>query len=89
DMPDPSPLPDANAEQRQRRRWLDGLLDALPMDQRAVFVLYEIEGLDSPEIASLLGIPVGTVASRLRRGRETFQREADRLRKRLERRVKR
>jgi RNA polymerase sigma-70 factor (ECF subfamily) len=89
DLADPSPLPDADAEQRQRRRWLDELLDGLPMDLRAVFVLYEIEGLDSPEIATLLSIPVGTVASRLRRARETFQREAERLRRRLDRTVKR
>ena len=32
-----------------------------------VFVLYELEGFSAPEIATVLGIPVGTVASRLRR----------------------
>jgi len=38
-----------------------------------VFVLYEIEGMTSPEIAALLEIPLGTVASRLRRAREQFR----------------
>jgi RNA polymerase sigma-70 factor (ECF subfamily) len=38
-----------------------------------VFVLYEIEGLSSPEIAALLEIPLGSVASRLRRAREQFR----------------
>jgi RNA polymerase sigma-70 factor (ECF subfamily) len=81
---DPAPLPDAMAEARQRRVHLDRLLDALPMDLRTVFVLFEIEGLASPEIASMLDIPVGTVASRLRRAREIFRDDAARLRKRLE-----
>jgi len=38
-----------------------------------VFVLYEVEGLSSPEIAAALEIPLGTVASRLRRAREQFR----------------
>jgi RNA polymerase sigma-70 factor (ECF subfamily) len=86
---DPAPLPDATAEERQRRKYLDELLDALPMDLRSVFVLFEIEGLASPEIASMLEIPLGTVASRLRRARDTFRDAAERLRKRLDRRVRR
>jgi RNA polymerase sigma-70 factor (ECF subfamily) len=84
---DPAPWPDANAEEGQRRRYLDELLNALPMDLRTVFVLFEIEGMDSSGIADLLQIPAGTVASRLRRARDAFRRAAERLRKRLERRV--
>jgi len=38
-----------------------------------VFVLYEIEQLTSVEIADIVGVPAGTVASRLRRAREDFQ----------------
>jgi RNA polymerase sigma-70 factor (ECF subfamily) len=38
-----------------------------------VFVLYEIEELSSPEIAALLEIPLGSVASRLRRARKKFR----------------
>jgi len=44
-----------------------------------VFVLYELEGLSSPEIAHALDIPVGTVASRLRRAREGFRAVARRM----------
>jgi RNA polymerase sigma-70 factor (ECF subfamily) len=44
-----------------------------------VFVLFELEGLSAPEIAELVGIPVGTVASRLRRARATFRAAARRL----------
>ena len=86
---DPAPLPDATTEEAQRRKHLDKLLDALPMDLRTVFVLYEIEGIDSPQIASMLDIPVGTVASRLRRARETFRSASERLRGQLDRRVSR
>jgi RNA polymerase sigma-70 factor (ECF subfamily) len=82
---DPAPLPDDAAGRAQLRVYLDELLDTLPMDLRSVFVLYEIEGLGCPEIADVLLIPIGTVASRLRRARAAFQASAARLRKRLER----
>ena len=44
-----------------------------------VFVLFELEGLSAPEIAEMVGIPVGTVASRLRRARATFRSAARRM----------
>jgi RNA polymerase sigma-70 factor (ECF subfamily) len=80
---DRSPTPEALLDERQARELLDEALDALDDDTRAVFVLFEIEGLTSPEIGSLLGLPLGTVASRLRRGREQFQAAATRLRSRM------
>jgi RNA polymerase sigma-70 factor (ECF subfamily) len=70
--------PEALLEQRRAREALDAILQALPPDLRAAFVLFEIEGLSQPEIALALGIPSGTVASRLRRAREQFQRVAAR-----------
>ncbi|MBN2573905.1 MAG: RNA polymerase sigma factor [Deltaproteobacteria bacterium] len=48
-----------------------------------VFVLYELEGLSSPEIAALLEIPLGSVASRLRRAREQFRAAAARIERSL------
>jgi len=50
-----------------------------------VFVLYEVEELTSPEIAELLAIPLGSVASRLRRAREQFRTAAARVEKTLHR----
>ena len=51
----------------------DRVLSKMNPELAEAFVLYEIEGLSSPEIAALLEIPLGSVASRLRRGREQFR----------------
>jgi RNA polymerase sigma-70 factor (ECF subfamily) len=45
-------------------------LDALPVEFREVIVLREMEGLSYKEIADVLGVPIGTVMSRISRGRE-------------------
>jgi RNA polymerase sigma factor (sigma-70 family) len=45
-------------------------LDQLPVDFREVIVLREIEGMSYKEIASVVQVPIGTVMSRLARGRE-------------------
>jgi RNA polymerase sigma-70 factor, ECF subfamily len=60
------------ADQRQARRLLDAMLDAMPLELRIVFVLYEIEEQTVAGIADTLGIPLGTAASRLRRARADF-----------------
>jgi RNA polymerase sigma-70 factor (ECF subfamily) len=80
---EPSPQPDEALEALRARAQLDAVLDEMGDESRAAFVLFEIEGLTAPEIASLLEIPVGTVASRLRRGREEFHAAAKRIRARL------
>jgi RNA polymerase sigma-70 factor, ECF subfamily len=60
---------------------LDALLASLPLDLRTVFVLYELEELTMAEIARALDLPMGTVASRLRRARETFEELSRRVRR--------
>lgn len=69
----------AEAERRQGLRLLESLLDALPLEQRAVFTLFEMDGLSGDAIAEMLDIPVGTVHSRLRLAREAFERNVKRL----------
>jgi RNA polymerase sigma-70 factor (ECF subfamily) len=54
----------------------------MPLEARSVFVLFELEELTVPEIAAMLDLPIGTVASRLRRGRELFRAAATRMRAR-------
>ena len=59
-------------DQKQRRELLDRWLDGLPLELRAPFVLFEIEGLALGEIAELLEVPLGTAKTRLRRARQLF-----------------
>ena len=68
--------PEASAEQRRLALLLARVLEELPLGLRAVFVLFELEDFTMAEIAQTLGLPPGTVASRLRRGREAFERLA-------------
>jgi RNA polymerase sigma-70 factor (ECF subfamily) len=73
DLPDGSANPEELTDQRRARVLLDRVLAALPMDLRAVFVLFELEELTMMEIATISDLPPGTVASRLRRARQAFQ----------------
>ncbi len=65
--------PKAGGEQSSLRRDLDRALGKLPPDQRMVFVLRVKEELSYNEIAGQLGIPVGTVMSRLNRARNRLK----------------
>jgi len=49
-------------------------LEQLPSDFREAVVLREMEGLSYKEISATLGIPIGTVMSRLSRGKEQLRR---------------
>jgi RNA polymerase sigma-70 factor (ECF subfamily) len=62
----------------QGRELLGTILDRLTLEQRAVFILYEIEGLEGDRIATVLGLSRGTVCSRLRAARAVFWRQVDR-----------
>ncbi len=48
-------------------------LDALDADHRAAFVLFELEGVPCTDIATAIGVPVGTVYSRLHNARRRFE----------------
>ena len=75
-----SSLSDALLDQKRMRELSDSVLDAMPLELRTAFVLFELEGFSVPEIAELLAIPTGTAASRLRRARE-FQETVTQLKK--------
>jgi RNA polymerase sigma-70 factor (ECF subfamily) len=59
----------ANQDKCLELRDLDRALDRLPEEQRAVILLVGLEGMRYEEAAEALGIPTGTVRSRLSRGR--------------------
>jgi RNA polymerase sigma-70 factor (ECF subfamily) len=69
----PTPAGDELLDERRAHEMLHRIIQGMPVELRLVFVLYEIEELTTPEIAAMIGVPVGTIASRLRRARETFQ----------------
>jgi RNA polymerase sigma-70 factor, ECF subfamily len=77
--PPSSASPERLLDQRQRLELLDRLIAELPEEPAQVFVLFELEELTMAEIARVLGVPPGTVASRLRRARELFALACERL----------
>jgi RNA polymerase sigma-70 factor (ECF subfamily) len=83
DAHDTGSNPEELLDEAQTRALLDEVLDSIPMEFRRVFVLSELEELTMAEIAELEGAPPGTIASRLRRGRELFEHAAKRVRARL------
>lgn len=68
----PSGSPHEVAEQRAALERVDRALATLDVDRRAVFILFELEGEPCDAIAAGLGIPVGTVHSRLHAARKAF-----------------
>ena len=71
--------PDQQALQREAERRAQAILDAMDLTKRAVFLMFEIEGLSCQAIAEELGVPVGTVYSRLHGARAFFDKEAKRI----------
>jgi len=63
------PTPEEAAQQAELARFLQAAIATLPPDQRIVLVLSDVEGMNYQEIADTVGIPVGTVKSRLARAR--------------------
>jgi RNA polymerase sigma-70 factor (ECF subfamily) len=73
ERPSDRPNPEHELLERERLSQLDGILKEMDEPLRVAFVLYEIEGLTMAAIAETLEVPLGTVASRLRRARARFE----------------
>jgi RNA polymerase sigma-70 factor (ECF subfamily) len=69
---DGAPSPHDALERREARDLVDAGLAELSLEQRAVFVLHEIDGCDMPEVVAALAIPLNTGYSRLRAARAKF-----------------
>jgi RNA polymerase sigma-70 factor (ECF subfamily) len=74
DREDPRPGPAESARGRELRRELERALELLTDRERTIFVLREVEGLDSGEVARALGITSVTVRRHLSRARRRLQR---------------
>jgi RNA polymerase sigma-70 factor (ECF subfamily) len=72
--------PERAALEAEMRAELERLLSGLELEKRAVFVMFEVEGLTAPEIAGVMGTPVGTVYSRLAAARSELAKAAARQR---------
>jgi RNA polymerase sigma-70 factor (ECF subfamily) len=68
-MPAREEHPIAGLEREERSRLVHSGLRALPLDLRLPLILCDLQGLPYEEIASTLGIPLGTVKSRINRAR--------------------
>jgi len=74
--------PDTGAERSETHRIVREAIDALPLRYREVLALRELEGLSYDEVASVLGISIGTVESRLHRARARLKQKLERTRER-------
>jgi RNA polymerase sigma-70 factor (ECF subfamily) len=69
------PSPYDETLRRERARQVQAALLELRFEHRSVLVLREVEGLTCQEVAAALGVPEGTVKSRLSRAREAMRRK--------------
>jgi len=67
--------PEKLAAKMQDAAAMHHALEALPVAFREVIILKELEELSYKEIAAVMGVPIGTVMSRLARGREMLKKE--------------
>jgi RNA polymerase sigma-70 factor (ECF subfamily) len=74
--------PEEHATRKEARAQLEAILDELDLDKRAVFVMFELEALSCEQIAEAIGVPVGTVYSRLHAARRSFEQALARMRAR-------
>lgn len=70
--------PDRLADRRQQAERIRECTEKLPIKQREVFVLFELESMEGTEIAAMLDIPENTVWSRLHHARKGFRKAWER-----------
>jgi RNA polymerase sigma-70 factor (ECF subfamily) len=79
-----SPSPHKTLEVSRELALAESVITSMTFKQREVFVLYELEEMEGPEIADLLDIPIGTVWTRLHKARQVFQARLEKKRMREE-----
>lgn len=71
-LPDPGPAPDERAAGTEQARRISEALEGLSWQQRQALVMFHVEGDGYQQIAERLGVPMGTVATWLSRGRRAL-----------------
>jgi len=79
EKPSPTVEPVAQVESREHKELLQQALDRLSPDLREAVILRDLQDLDYDEIAQVLGVPEGTVKSRINRGRLELARVIKRM----------
>jgi RNA polymerase sigma factor (sigma-70 family) len=74
-LPDRDPLPDEIAGDAMRGTRIEEALDELPDDFKETLILRYVNGLSYEEVAALLEVPLGTVKSRINRGRAILMKQ--------------
>jgi RNA polymerase sigma factor (sigma-70 family) len=72
-VPDPGPTPQEQVESHELAQKLVAAVEALPLAQRGVFVMFAHAGLSLEEISNATGVGVETTKSRLRYARATLR----------------
>jgi len=80
EVADETPSADEQLVAHQARQLLLKALESVDLEQRAAFVMHDIDGFSVPEIATALAVPLNTVYSRLRLARERVKTNLLRLR---------
>lgn len=80
DPPCPLPGPEETAVAANQQRVIHAMIDALPEELRLPLVLSANDELNSREIAAVLGIPEGTVRTRMQRARQIVRQKLENLR---------
>jgi RNA polymerase sigma-70 factor (ECF subfamily) len=77
EMYDPSASPDQVIVRKQTRKLIGDVVDGMDASLRSVFTLFELEEMRAADVAEVLGVARGTVASRVRRARVQFRDHAE------------
>jgi RNA polymerase sigma factor (sigma-70 family) len=70
---DPAEQPDESVERQELNQMIQAAISTLPVEQRVVLILSDVQGLNYQEIAQVTGLSLGTVKSRLSRGRSRLR----------------
>jgi RNA polymerase sigma-70 factor (ECF subfamily) len=73
DIPDDAYLPDTDANSKFQNEYIQKALNSIPENYRKLVILRDVEDFSYEEIADMTGLPMGTVKSRINRGREKLQ----------------